>query len=184
MAPAVLTTPRSPAHKEHLMDTSSVAYVLCRIEDDSSLTPVSRHGDSRRRLRGRGRGPRIRVRTLLRRSFEGVGHPRCVLPRGQDRLPSVGREDRAHQPERRGSLRPRRRRAYGVVLHNWSRERGRRLASCPAHHCCGWHPDTSLRESCGGWVSRNERAIIGSAHPLEKSAPDSTVSSIHRSRSR
>jgi len=28
-----------------LMDTTSVAYTLCRIEDDSSLTPVSRHGD-------------------------------------------------------------------------------------------------------------------------------------------
>ena|SRR5215218_2130442 len=27
------------------MDTRSVAYVLCRIEDDSSLTPVSRHED-------------------------------------------------------------------------------------------------------------------------------------------
>src|SRR5215208_5205892 len=27
------------------MDATSVAYVLCRIEDDSSLTPVSRHGD-------------------------------------------------------------------------------------------------------------------------------------------
>ena len=27
------------------MDTTSVPYVLCRIEDDSSLTPVSRHGD-------------------------------------------------------------------------------------------------------------------------------------------
>ena len=27
------------------MDIASVAYVLCRIEDDSSLTPVSRHGD-------------------------------------------------------------------------------------------------------------------------------------------
>jgi len=27
------------------MDTSSVAYVLCRIEDDSSLTPVSQHED-------------------------------------------------------------------------------------------------------------------------------------------
>jgi hypothetical protein len=27
------------------MDTSSVAYVLCRIEDDASLTPVSRHED-------------------------------------------------------------------------------------------------------------------------------------------
>jgi hypothetical protein len=28
-----------------LMDKASVAYVLCRIEDDSSLTPVSRHAD-------------------------------------------------------------------------------------------------------------------------------------------
>jgi hypothetical protein len=45
MAPAVLTTPRSPAHKESLMDTTSVAYVLCRIEDDASLTPVSQHED-------------------------------------------------------------------------------------------------------------------------------------------
>jgi hypothetical protein len=27
------------------MDTTSVAYVLCWNEDDSSLTPVSRHGD-------------------------------------------------------------------------------------------------------------------------------------------
>ena len=27
------------------MDTISVAYVLCRIEDDSSLTPISEHED-------------------------------------------------------------------------------------------------------------------------------------------
>ena len=27
------------------MDTTSVAYTLCRIEDDSSLTPVSQHKD-------------------------------------------------------------------------------------------------------------------------------------------
>jgi len=27
------------------MDTTTVAYVLCRIEDDSSLTPVSQHKD-------------------------------------------------------------------------------------------------------------------------------------------
>jgi len=27
------------------MDTSSVAYTLCRIDDDSSLTPVSQHED-------------------------------------------------------------------------------------------------------------------------------------------
>ncbi len=39
MAPAVLVAPRGPAHKELLMDTTSVAYVLCRIEDDASLTP-------------------------------------------------------------------------------------------------------------------------------------------------
>jgi hypothetical protein len=45
MAPAVLVPPRSPAHKELLMDTTSVAYVPCRIEDDASLTPVSQHVD-------------------------------------------------------------------------------------------------------------------------------------------
>jgi len=45
MAPAVLVPPRSPAHKEKLMDTTSLAYVLCRIEDDSSLTRVSEHED-------------------------------------------------------------------------------------------------------------------------------------------
>jgi hypothetical protein len=45
MAPAVLVPPRGPAHKGVLMDTTSLAYTLCRIEDDSSLTPVSWHED-------------------------------------------------------------------------------------------------------------------------------------------
>src|SRR5215217_7330774 len=45
MAPQVLVTPRSPAHKESLMDKASVAYVLCRIEDDTSLTSLSQHPD-------------------------------------------------------------------------------------------------------------------------------------------
>ena len=46
MAPAVLVALRGPAHREGTpMDTRSVAYVLCRIEDDSSLTPVSKHED-------------------------------------------------------------------------------------------------------------------------------------------
>ena len=45
MAPAVLVTPRGPAHKGVLMGTTSLAYVLCRIEDDASLTPVSQHED-------------------------------------------------------------------------------------------------------------------------------------------
>src|SRR5215210_9514892 len=45
MAPAVLTHPEARPIRSKLMDTTSVAYVLCRIEDDSSLTPVSRHED-------------------------------------------------------------------------------------------------------------------------------------------
>src|ERR687889_1138087 len=45
MAPAVLATPRGPDHRRSPMIESSVPYVLCRIEDDSSLTPVSQHND-------------------------------------------------------------------------------------------------------------------------------------------
>jgi hypothetical protein len=45
MAPARLPSPGARPIREKLMDTTSVAYVLCRIEDDASLTPVSQHGD-------------------------------------------------------------------------------------------------------------------------------------------
>jgi hypothetical protein len=45
MAPAVLAHPGARPIRSDLMDTISVAYVLCRIEDDASLTPVSRHED-------------------------------------------------------------------------------------------------------------------------------------------
>src|ERR671929_398587 len=45
MAPAVLEHPEARPIRRSLMDTTSLAYVLCRIEDDSSLTPVSRHED-------------------------------------------------------------------------------------------------------------------------------------------
>jgi hypothetical protein len=45
MAPAVVEHPGARPIRRCLMDTTSVAYVLCRIEDDASLTPVSRHGD-------------------------------------------------------------------------------------------------------------------------------------------
>jgi hypothetical protein len=43
MAPAVLEHPGARPIRSQLMDTTSVAYVLCRIEDDSSVTPVSEH---------------------------------------------------------------------------------------------------------------------------------------------
>src|SRR5918992_3441567 len=45
MAPAVLAHPGARPIRSTLMDTTSVAYVLCRIEDDASLTPVSGHED-------------------------------------------------------------------------------------------------------------------------------------------
>jgi hypothetical protein len=45
MAPAVVEHPGARPIRSYLMDTSSVAYVLCRIEDDSSLTPISEHED-------------------------------------------------------------------------------------------------------------------------------------------
>jgi hypothetical protein len=36
------------------MDTTSVAYVLCQIEDDSSLTPISQHADFLTRIAAAG----------------------------------------------------------------------------------------------------------------------------------
>src|SRR5918994_5946253 len=45
MAPAVLVAPRGPDHRRYPMIKGSVPYTLCRIEDDSSLTPVSQHED-------------------------------------------------------------------------------------------------------------------------------------------
>jgi len=45
MAPQVLEHPGARTTRGDLVIKASVAYVLCRIEDDSSLTPVSQHGD-------------------------------------------------------------------------------------------------------------------------------------------
>jgi hypothetical protein len=46
MAPAVLATPRGPAHKEQSYGHNQCSVrALCRIEDDSPLTPVSEHED-------------------------------------------------------------------------------------------------------------------------------------------
>jgi hypothetical protein len=45
MAPAVRQHPEARPIRSKLMDTTSVAYVLCRIEDDASLTPVGEHDD-------------------------------------------------------------------------------------------------------------------------------------------
>ena len=45
MAPAVLEHPGARTTRRALVIRNSVAYVLCRIEDDASLTPISEHED-------------------------------------------------------------------------------------------------------------------------------------------
>jgi hypothetical protein len=45
MAPAVVEHPEARTTRGALVIKASVAYVLCRIEDDSTLTPVSEHKD-------------------------------------------------------------------------------------------------------------------------------------------
>jgi hypothetical protein len=45
IAPAVLEHPGARTIGGDPMIKGSVPYVLCRIEDDASLTPISQHGD-------------------------------------------------------------------------------------------------------------------------------------------
>ena len=45
MAPAVRQHPEARTTRGDLVINGSVPYVLCRIEDDASLTPVSEHED-------------------------------------------------------------------------------------------------------------------------------------------
>ena len=45
MAPAVRQHPEARTTRGDLVIRTSVAYVLCRIEDDASLTPISEHED-------------------------------------------------------------------------------------------------------------------------------------------
>ena len=85
------------------MIKASVAYVLCRIEDDASLTPVSRHPDFLTGIAAGGyavevEDPDFAYALYSGDPFERLGHARGLLPRGQDRLPPLGHKDRTHQP--------------------------------------------------------------------------------------
>src|SRR5215217_2557819 len=71
MAPAVLEAPRGPAHKEIAYGHNQCS--VRAVQDRGRFVPHPRqqarglpHGDSRSRLRGRSRGPRFRLRPLLR----------------------------------------------------------------------------------------------------------------------
>ena len=69
------------------MDTISVAYVLCRIEDDSSLTPVSEHEDILTGIAAGGHAVVVedpdpsRWRTLTSRTLSTLAIPRTGRPR-------------------------------------------------------------------------------------------------------
>jgi hypothetical protein len=127
------------------------------------------HGDSRSRLRGRGRGPRFRLRSVRRRSLQRVGNARCVVPRGQDRLPPVGREGRAHQPQRRGALRPRRGRAHGLTSTPDRANGVDHIIAAPfAFAIAPLRVNSRIKGR--GWVAKSKEPILFPAHPLENRA--------------
>ena len=80
------------------MDKASVAYVLCRIEDDSSLTPVSQHGDLLTGIAAGGYAVEVEDPDFAYALYAGdpsngvVHDARGILPRGQDRISPVGHE--------------------------------------------------------------------------------------------
>jgi hypothetical protein len=96
------------------MDTTSVAYVLCRIEDDSSLTPVSQHEDILTGIAAGGYAVEVEDSDFAYALYAGDpsnGSSTRVASFREGRigyLPPLGHEDRPYQPQRRGSLRPRR----------------------------------------------------------------------------
>ena len=142
------------------MIKASVAYVLCRIEDDSSLTPVSEHQDILTGIAAGGYAVEVedlRLRPLRRRSLQRVVHVRGILPRGQDRLPPLGNEEWPYQPQRRGSLRPRCRRVDGMI--SWLLQDGVPTRSVPA--CDALRGVSTTCSVVGGWPASGARALLG-----------------------
>jgi hypothetical protein len=99
------------------MDTTSVAYVLCRIEDDSCLTPISEHEDI---VAGVSAGKhRVEVEDFdFGYDLYAGGVKVASFAEGR-----IGYREWARRSGRladiqqhRRPLRPRRRRAYGVVV--------------------------------------------------------------------
>jgi hypothetical protein len=96
------------------MDTTSVAYVLCRIEDDSSVTPVSEHKDILTAIAAGGYA--VEVEDLNFAYALYAGDPSngssttrvASFRRAGSGLSGVCDEEWPYQPKRRGSLRPRR----------------------------------------------------------------------------
>ena len=115
MAPAVLEHPGARPIRRCLMDTTSVAYVLCRIEDDASLTPVSQHGDMLTGVAAGGYAVEVEDSDFAYALY--AGHPSngssTTTRVASFREGRIGYREWATRsgrisPQRRGSLRPRR----------------------------------------------------------------------------
>jgi hypothetical protein len=106
------------------MDTTSVAYVLCRIEDDSSLTPVSRHGDFLTGIAAAGYAVEVEDFDFAYALYAGDPSNGSSTRVASFREGRIGYRLWATRtgrisPERRGPLRPRHRRAHGLTPHEY-----------------------------------------------------------------
>ena len=91
------------------MDTSSVAYTLCRIDDDSSLTPVSQHEDFLTGIAAGGYVVEVEDFDFAYALYAGDPSNGSSTTRvASFRLGRIGYREWPSQPQRRGSLRPRR----------------------------------------------------------------------------
>jgi len=99
MAPAVLSHPEARTIGGIPMFKGSVPYTLCRIEDDSSLTPVSQHKDILTGIAAGGHAVEVEDFDFAYALYSGgpsngssttrVADARGILPGGQDRLSGV-----------------------------------------------------------------------------------------------
>src|SRR5215208_346223 len=102
---------------------------------------------------------RVRLRPLRWTSLKRVLHDdaRGILPGGQDRLSPLGHEEWPYQPQRRGSLRPRRRRAYGV--RSWALRQRVPTRSAPA--CDALRGACTTFSVVRGWLVSGALAVGG-----------------------
>src|SRR5919112_538344 len=110
MAPAVLEHPGARTIGGDPMIKGSVPYVLCRIEDDASLTPISQHGDFLTAIAAGGYA--VEVEDLEFAYALYAGHPSngysTTTRVASFREGRIGYREWLYQPQLRGSLRPRR----------------------------------------------------------------------------
>src|SRR5215216_862538 len=139
------------------MDKASVAYVLCRIEDDSSLTPVSEHEDIVAGVAAGKHRVEVEVFDFSYGLYVDGGRVASFAEGRIGYREWATRRSGRINPRLRGSLRPRNRRAYGMIL--WLLQDGVPMRSAPAFAasrdvCTTW---SVVR----GWLASDAQALGG-----------------------